>query len=78
MTATALDKGKGKLIPDEPEESAGGPSPPVSEPESDDEITPEYLELLLERARQNAASSSGVRTGNNEEDVIPLDGSAEE
>lgn len=77
MTATAFDKGKGKLIHDE--ESADSPFAPPLELDSDDEITPEYLESLLERARRNAASSSGARTtSNDEEDVITLEGSTEE
>lgn len=82
MALTALANGKGKLVLGGHEVLAGSPSASSSESESDneDEITPEYLESLLEKARQNAASSSGTRTDKNDtqEDVITLNGSAKQ
>jgi hypothetical protein len=92
MTLTAIDKGKRKAIPEIHEEAfkSGSGSSSASSSDSDtssdsdseeDEITPEYLESLLEKARQNAAASRGVRQNNNgahEEDVIKLHESTKE
>lgn len=76
--AMTLDKGKGRLSSYEHRVSIAPSSSAASEPESEDEITQEYLESLLDRARQNVASSSGSRVNNDGEDVITLDRSAEE
>lgn len=84
MPLGALDKGKGKAIP-EPTSSVSSSSGSGSESSSsedtesesgsEDEITPEYLESLLQKARQNVASTSRK---SNEEEVIKLGGGSKE
>ena len=92
MALTTLDKGKGETVSEANGElSESDSTSPVSSSESDtgsdsdggDEITPEYLESLLDQARQNAAAScSIVRPTNNndtqEEDIIELAGPTNE
>jgi hypothetical protein len=91
MVLTALDKGKGKAIQATHQElsESGNSSASVSSSESDtssesgseDDITPEYLESLIEKARQNAAASRKIRPNDNdvqEEDIIKLSGSTKE
>lgn len=92
MALTALDKGKGKAVPDTLEDTSGSDSSSslasgsdsdgsTSESESEDEVTPEYLESLLEKARQSAVARHGARESDNgphEEEMIKLPGSTNE
>jgi hypothetical protein len=92
MALTALDKGKGKLVPETHEETSESGSSSFSasssdsdssssESESEDEVTPEYLESLLEKARQSAVARHSARKNDNdahEEEMIKLPGSINE
>jgi uncharacterized Zn finger protein (UPF0148 family) len=92
MALTALDKGKGKAVPETHKEtsesgsssssaSSSDSDSSSSESESEDEVTPEYLESLLEKARQSAAVRHSARknyNGAHEEEMIKLSGSTNE
>ena len=98
MSVTSLDKGKQKALPEEIEvtsrpssrsgsysssDSSSSNSDSDSDSSTDDEITQEYLDSLLEKARRNvaqASSSKGQPEDNfaGGDEVIQLDGEEEE
>ncbi|KAG6841965.1 hypothetical protein C0991_004456 [Blastosporella zonata] len=83
LSTTTSRKGKEKVIdlPSDSESSTSGSSADssdASDSDSDDEpVTPEYLESLLEKARQSYAAAAAKESGANftagEEEVITLD-----
>lgn len=74
MPLGTLDKGKANLKEIQNLDS-GSSEDTESESDSEDEITPEYLESLLEKARQNVTS---ISRKSNEEEIIKLDGGSKE
>lgn len=76
MSVTSLYKGKGRALSEETEvvsrsssrsrssssDSSDSDSDSDSDNSSDDEITQEYLDSLLEKARQNVARPSNFKT----------------
>lgn len=88
MAVTIPDKGKEKALPEDEEFDEGSSTSSDSDSDSDSDIssdsddseseeaiTEEYLESLLEQARQNAAASSSKTTASSafvDEDIIKL------
>ncbi|KDQ62581.1 hypothetical protein JAAARDRAFT_30477 [Jaapia argillacea MUCL 33604] len=88
MALTTRDKGKGRALPEpEPEDYSGSSSSSGSSSDSDSDSdfdpSPEYLESLLEKARQNVQSAKQAKQAEQandhegEEDVIVLEGEEE-